>query len=58
LPRRTPDHPLGNTTEVSAFLAKSINDVLRGTLDPREEKVSRQLGRIDLTIPVGVMVTC
>ena len=35
LPRQTPDHPLRNTTEVSAFLAKSINQVLRGTLDPR-----------------------
>src|ERR1700687_5174263 len=35
LPRQTPDHPLGTTTEVSAFLAKSINDVLRGALDPR-----------------------
>ncbi len=27
--------PLRNTTEVSAFLAKSINQVLRGALDPR-----------------------
>ena len=35
LPRQTPDHPLRNTTEVSAFLAKSINQVLRGALDPR-----------------------
>src|SRR6266566_1214124 len=35
LPAQTPDHPLRNTTEVSAFLAKSINQVLRGALDPR-----------------------
>jgi hypothetical protein len=28
LPHQTPDHRLGNTTEVSAFLAKSINDVV------------------------------
>jgi hypothetical protein len=35
LPAQTPDHPLRNTTEVSAFLAKSINQVLRGAIDPR-----------------------
>jgi hypothetical protein len=35
LPRDTPDHPLSNTTEVSAFLADSINQLRRGQLDPR-----------------------
>ena len=31
----TPDHPLGNTTDVSALLAISINQLLRRQLDPR-----------------------
>ena len=35
LASQTPDHQLRNPTEVSAFLAQSINQVLRGTLDPR-----------------------
>src|ERR1022692_5104876 len=35
LPSDTPDHPLGNTNEVSAFLADSINQLRRGQLDPR-----------------------
>jgi hypothetical protein len=35
LPSGTPDHPLGNTQEVSAFLADSINQLRRGQLDPR-----------------------
>jgi len=35
LPFGTPDHPLGNTKEVSAFLADSINQLRRGQLDPR-----------------------
>src|ERR1017187_6115102 len=35
LPSSTPDHPLGNTKEVSAFLADSINRLRRGQLDPR-----------------------
>jgi len=35
LPSSTPDHPLGNTKEVSAFLADSINQLRRGQLDPR-----------------------
>ena len=35
LPSDTPDHPLGNTKEVSAFLADSINQLRRGQLDPR-----------------------
>ena len=34
-PSDTPDHPLSNTTEVSAFLADSINQLRRGQLDPR-----------------------
>src|SRR5450755_4023651 len=46
LPRETPDHPLGNTTEVSAFLAKSINDVLRGALDPRVANSAGYLANI------------
>jgi len=46
LPRQTPDHPLGNTTEVSAFLAKSINDVLRGALDPRVANSAGYLANI------------
>jgi hypothetical protein len=29
------DHPLGNTTDVSALLATSINQLLRRQLDPR-----------------------
>jgi hypothetical protein len=35
LPSDTPDHPLGNTKEVSAFLADSFNQLRRGELDPR-----------------------
>ena len=35
LPSDTPDHPLGNTKEVSAFFAGSINQLRRGRLDPR-----------------------
>jgi hypothetical protein len=35
LPSDTPDHPLSNTKEVSAFLADSINQLRRGELDPR-----------------------
>jgi hypothetical protein len=35
LPVHTPDHPLGNTTDVSALLADSINQLRRGQLDPR-----------------------
>lgn len=35
LPTDTPDHPLGNTTEVSALLSDSINRLRRGQLDPR-----------------------
>jgi len=35
LPSDTPDHPLGNTKEVSAFLSNSINQLRRGQLDPR-----------------------
>jgi hypothetical protein len=46
LPRQSPDHPLGNTTEVSAFLAKSINDVLRGALDPRVANSAGYLANI------------
>jgi hypothetical protein len=46
LPRQTPDHPLGNTAEVSAFLAKSINDVLRGALDPRVANSAGYLANI------------
>ena len=35
LPAGTPDHPLGNTTDVSQLLADSINQLRRGQLDPR-----------------------
>ena len=35
LPVDTPDHPLGNTQEVSAFLVDSVNQLRRGQLDPR-----------------------
>ena len=35
LPTDTPDHSLGNTTDVSAFLSDSINRLRRGQLDPR-----------------------
>jgi len=35
LPSDTPDHPLGNTTDVSALLSDSINRLRRGQLDPR-----------------------
>jgi hypothetical protein len=35
LPSDTPNLPLGNTKEVSAFLADSINQLRRGQLDPR-----------------------
>jgi hypothetical protein len=35
LPVNTPDHPLGNTTEVAQLLGDSINLLRRGQLDPR-----------------------
>jgi hypothetical protein len=35
LPSDTPDHPLSNTKEVSAFLADSINQLRRGEIDSR-----------------------
>jgi hypothetical protein len=35
LPADTPDHPLGNSTEVSPLLSDSINRLRRGQLDPR-----------------------
>jgi hypothetical protein len=35
LPFDTPDHPLGDTNQVSALLADSINRLRRGQLDPR-----------------------
>src|SRR5271165_5229764 len=35
LPSDTPDHSLRDTTEISAFLADSINRLRRGQLDPR-----------------------
>ena len=46
LPREMPDHRLRNTTEVSGFLAKSINDVLRGKLDPRVANSAGYLANI------------
>ena len=35
LPSDTPDHPLGNVSDVSALLSDSINRLRRGQLDPR-----------------------
>jgi hypothetical protein len=35
LPCDTPDHPLGDTKQVSLLLADSINRLRRGQLDPR-----------------------
>jgi hypothetical protein len=35
LPADTPDHPLGDTNQVSVLLADSINRLRRGQLDPR-----------------------
>jgi hypothetical protein len=35
LPSDTPDHPLGDTNQVSDLLADSINRLRRGQLDPR-----------------------
>ena len=35
LAAETPDHPLGDTKDVSALLAVSINQLRRGQLDPR-----------------------
>jgi hypothetical protein len=35
LPADTPDHPLGNTADVSALLSDCINRLRRGQLDPR-----------------------
>src|SRR5580704_3847589 len=35
LPADTPDHPMGNATDVSALLSDSINRLRRGQLDPR-----------------------
>jgi hypothetical protein len=35
LPPDTPDHPLGNSKDVSELLAKSINQLRTGQLDPK-----------------------
>ncbi len=35
LPFDTPDHPLGDTNQISVLLADSINRLRRGQLDPR-----------------------
>ena len=35
LPSDTPDHPLGNSKDVSELLAHSINQLRRGQLDPK-----------------------
>jgi hypothetical protein len=35
LPSDTPDHPLGNSKDVSELLANSINQLRRGQLDPK-----------------------
>ena len=35
LPSDTPDHPLGNSKDVSELLAKSINQLRTGQLDPK-----------------------
>ena len=35
LPSDTPDHPLGDTNQVSVLLADCINRLRRGQLDPR-----------------------
>jgi hypothetical protein len=43
LSRETPDHPLRNTTEVSALLGETINQVRRGALDPRVANCMGQL---------------
>jgi hypothetical protein len=48
LPRDTPDHPLRNTTEVSAFLAETINQVRRGAIDPRVANCMGQLASVML----------
>src|SRR5947207_11684468 len=48
LPRDTPDHPLGNTTDVSAFLAETINQVRRGVVDPRVANCMGQLASVML----------
>lgn len=41
LPLDTPDHRLGNTSDISALLAASINQLRRGQLDP---KVANAIG--------------
>lgn len=46
LPIDTPDHPLGNTLEVSAFLAESINQLRRGQLDPRVANATGYLASV------------
>jgi len=48
LPADTPDHPLNNTKEVSAFLADSINQRRRGELDPR---VANGMGYLTTVLP-------
>lgn len=48
LPSDTPDHPLGNTKDVAAFLADSINQLRRGQLDPRVANAMGYLASIHL----------
>jgi hypothetical protein len=48
LPSDTPDHPLGNTTDVSSLLADSINRLRRGQLDPRVANAMGYLASVRL----------
>jgi hypothetical protein len=48
LPPDTPDHPLRNTIDISAFLAETINQVRRGVIDPRVANCMGQLASVML----------
>jgi hypothetical protein len=46
LPFDTPDHPLGDTNQISVLLADSINRLRRGQLDPRVANAMGYLARV------------
>jgi hypothetical protein len=69
LPSDTPDHPLGDTNQVSVLLADSINRLRRGQLDPRvanamgylasvllkalDQRLEERLAHLEAVISVG-----
>jgi hypothetical protein len=48
LPLNTPDHPLGNSTDISALIAETTNQLRRGQLDPKVATAIGYLASVQL----------